>query len=58
MIKGEPKSSQGNGSYTSDTFKVLLKKLVQTPAEFTADDCATSFRHLCVQAATDAQVRA
>jgi anthranilate phosphoribosyltransferase len=42
--------------YTPDSFKVLLKKLVQTPNEFTPEDCALCFRHLCVQGASDAQV--
>lgn len=42
--------------YSPDTFKALLKKLVQTPAEFTPEDCAESFRHLCVQGASEAQV--
>lgn len=42
--------------YTPDSFKVLLKKLVQTPDEFTPEDCALCFRHLCVQGASDAQV--
>ncbi|WWC72603.1 anthranilate phosphoribosyltransferase [Kwoniella pini CBS 10737] len=44
--------------YTPDTFKVLLKKLVQTPDEFTPEDCAQCFRHLCVQGASDAQAGA
>ena len=56
MMKGEPKSSKGDGNHSPDTFKLLLKKLVQTPSEFTADDCASSFRHLCAHAATDGQV--
>lgn len=43
--------------YTPDTFKVLLKKLVQSPTDFTSEDCAECFRHLCVQGASDAQVR-
>ncbi len=44
--------------YSPDTFKVLLKKLVQTPAEFTPEDCATAFRHLVTESASEAQVRA
>ncbi|KAL7422838.1 anthranilate phosphoribosyltransferase [Cryptotrichosporon argae] len=44
--------------YTPDTFKILLKKLVQTPTEFTPDDCGQCFRHIVVQAATDAQAGA
>ncbi|WWC65206.1 anthranilate phosphoribosyltransferase [Kwoniella dejecticola CBS 10117] len=44
--------------YTPDTFKVLLKKLVQTPDDFTPEDCAQCFRHLCVQGASDAQAGA
>ncbi|WVQ95670.1 anthranilate phosphoribosyltransferase [Kwoniella sp. CBS 9459] len=47
-----------SSEYTPETFKVLLKKLVQTPLEFTPDDCAQCFRHLCVQGASDAQVGA
>ena len=45
--------------YTPDTFKVLLKKLTQAPDDFTADDVAQCFRHLCKVdgiGATEAQV--
>lgn len=48
--------SDTGAKYTSDTFKVLLKKLVQSPSDFTPDDCAECFRHLCVQGASEAQV--
>jgi hypothetical protein len=48
--------NQDPEAYNPDTFKVLLKKLVQSPTEFQPEDCALSFRHLCVQAASDAQV--
>ncbi len=51
------KESKGQADYTPESFKVLLKKLVQSPTEFTPDDCAFAFRHLCVQGASDAQVR-
>ncbi|RXK42002.1 anthranilate phosphoribosyltransferase [Tremella mesenterica] len=44
--------------YTPETFKVLLKKLVQTPDEFTPEDCAECFEHLCVEGAAEAQVGA
>ncbi|WWD20755.1 anthranilate phosphoribosyltransferase [Kwoniella shandongensis] len=44
--------------YTPDSFKVLLKKLVQSPDEFTPEDCALCFRHLCVQGASEAQAGA
>ncbi|OCF33646.1 anthranilate phosphoribosyltransferase [Kwoniella heveanensis CBS 569] len=47
-----------SSQYNPETFKVLLKKLVQTPLEFTPDDCAECFRHLCVQGASDAQAGA
>jgi anthranilate phosphoribosyltransferase len=47
---------QAPTDYTPDSFKVLLKKLVQTPNDFTPEDCALCFRHLCVQGASDAQV--
>ena len=53
---GDLTDSKDTGNYTNETFKVLLKKLVQTPTEFTPTDCATAFRHLCAQAASDAQV--
>lgn len=46
--------------YTPDTFKLLLKKLTQAPDDFTADDVAQCFRHLCRadgNGATEAQVR-
>lgn len=51
------KSTMSATEYTPDTFKVILKKLVQTPEEFTSEDCAECFRHLCVQGASEAQVR-
>jgi hypothetical protein len=44
--------------YSPDTFKILLKKLVQTPTDFTPEDCASAFRHLVTQAASEAQVSA
>jgi anthranilate phosphoribosyltransferase len=44
--------------YTHATFAPLLKKLVQSPTEFTPSDCAECFQHLCVQAASDAQAGA
>lgn len=50
------KSTMSATEYTPDTFKVILKKLVQSPEEFTAEDCAECFRHLCVQGASEAQV--
>lgn len=53
---GHQSGNKGSDSFTNDTFKVLLKKLVQTPTDFTPDDCAAAFRHLCAQAASDAQV--
>jgi hypothetical protein len=46
--------------YTPDTFKVLLKKLTQVPDDFTPEDVAQCFRHLCRsdgKGATEAQVR-
>ena len=46
-----------NSQYSPDTFKVLLKKLVQTPAEFKPEDCAECFRHLVTHTASEAQVR-
>lgn len=46
-----------NSQYSPDTFKVLLKKLVQTPTEFTPEDCAECFQHLVSQTASEAQVR-
>ncbi|RSH86929.1 anthranilate phosphoribosyltransferase [Saitozyma podzolica] len=49
---------QAPTDYTPDSFKVLLKKLVQTPNDFTPEDCALCFRHLCVQGASDAQAGA
>lgn len=44
-----------------DTFKVLLKKLVQHPDDFSPADVADCFRHLCqtpTAGASDAQVGA
>ena len=52
----KPNGPNDANDYSPDTFKILLKKLVQTPNEFTPDDCALAFRHLCVQGASDAQV--
>lgn len=51
--KGQDDSSK----YSPDTFKVLLKKLVQTPDEFGAEDVTAAFRHICAEAASEAQVR-
>ena len=53
-MAGAPKDSK---EYTPDSFKVLLKKLVQSPDEFTPEDCASAFRHLAVNGAAEAQVR-
>lgn len=50
----KPDASQ----YTPATFSLLLKKLVQSPADFTSEDCAQCFRHLCVNAAAEAQAGA
>ena len=54
--KGQEDESEEN--YTPETFKVLLKKLVQSPTEFTPEDCELCFRHLCVEGASNAQVGA
>jgi anthranilate phosphoribosyltransferase len=46
---------------TPNTFKVLLKKLVQHPDDFTPADVAACFRHFCqtpTPGASDAQVGA
>ena len=51
------KGNENQAEYTPSSFKVLLKKLVQTPTEFSPEDCALSFRHICQQGANDAQVR-
>lgn len=51
-------SKQAESKYTPTTFAPLLKKLVQSPTEFTPDDCAECFEHLCVQGASDAQAGA
>jgi len=53
---GNASGSKDTGNYSPDSFKVLLKKLVQSPTEFTPEDCANAFRHMCVQQASDAQV--
>jgi len=47
-----------DSKYTHSTFAPLLKKLVQSPSEFTPEDCSECFQHLCVQAASDAQAGA
>jgi anthranilate phosphoribosyltransferase len=47
-----------DSKYTHATFAPLLKKLVQSPSEFTPSDCSECFQHLCVQAASDAQAGA
>ena len=50
-------SLHANGAeYPPETFKMLLKKLVQEPTRFSPNDCASCFRHLCTQGASDAQV--
>ncbi|KAK4685513.1 anthranilate phosphoribosyltransferase, partial [Tremellales sp. Uapishka_1] len=38
-------------TYSPQTFKLLLKKLVQSPTDFTPQDCATCFEHLCAAGA-------
>jgi hypothetical protein len=53
-------STSTQTSYNSDTFKDHLKKLVQKPNDFTADDVEVCFRHFCQadgKGASDAQVR-
>jgi anthranilate phosphoribosyltransferase len=45
--------------FTPDTFKLLLKKLAQVPDDFTPEDVADCFRHLCRvdgKGASEAQV--
>ncbi|TXT05920.1 hypothetical protein VHUM_03681 [Vanrija humicola] len=44
--------------FTPDSFKVLLKKLVQTPGEFSPEDCGLAFEHMVVQGASEAQAGA
>lgn len=44
--------------FTPDTFKVLLKKLVQTPSDFSPEDCGLAFEHMVVQGASEAQAGA
>lgn len=56
-VQGKMAAEKEKSQYTPETFKVLLKKLVQTPNDFTPEDCAECFRHLCVQGASEAQVR-
>ena len=56
-VTGSSKDKPDQAEYTPETFKPLLKKLVQSPGDFTPEDCAVCFRHLCVQGANDAQVR-
>lgn len=51
-------SKRDETKYTTATFAPLLKKLVQSPTEFTPEDCAECFEHLCVQGASDAQAGA
>ena len=50
-----PNKENTNEQYTPDSFKVLLKKLVQTPGDFTPEDVALAFHHLAAQGASDAQ---
>lgn len=47
-----------SSTYTHSTFATLLKKLVQTPSEFTPSDCSECLRHLCANAASEAQAGA
>lgn len=44
--------------YSPETFKVLLKKLVQSPTEFTAADCGEAFEHLARDRAAPSQAGA
>lgn len=41
-----------------ETFKVILKKLVQSPMDFDADDCSAAFEHLVLNRAAPAQAGA
>lgn len=41
-----------------ETFKVLLKKFLQSPRDFTADDCGEAFEHLALNASAPAQAGA
>lgn len=45
--KSKP-SNNSNSHLTPDTFKQLLKKLVQTPDDFSADDVTQAFEHLVI----------
>jgi anthranilate phosphoribosyltransferase len=54
-------SAIANGAskdYSPETFKVLLKKLVQSPTDFTAEDCGQAFEHLARDRAAPAQAGA
>jgi anthranilate phosphoribosyltransferase len=51
-------AKEESSEFSPSTFATLLKKLVQTPTEFTPSDCAQCFRHLCVNAASEAQAGA
>lgn len=54
-------SSSSSRQYTPESFKPYLKKLVQHPTTYTADDVAACFHHFCQadgQGASDAQMGA
>lgn len=44
--------------YSPETFKVILKKLVQSPMDFTAEDCSAAFEHLVRDRAAPSQAGA
>lgn len=48
-------ASSSKYSRTPDTFKVLLKKLVQSPDDFTSEDVAECFEHLVISGQRDEQ---
>ncbi|BEI84413.1 hypothetical protein CcaverHIS002_0410170 [Cutaneotrichosporon cavernicola] len=54
-----PATANGSATdYSPETFKHLLKKLVQSPTEFTAEDCGQAFEHLARDRAAPSQAGA
>lgn len=47
-MSSKSKPSQSDSHRTPDTFKLLLKKLVQTPDDFSAKDVTEAFEHLVI----------
>ena len=56
VMPGIGENNRGRNDLSPDSFKEILKKLVQSPNDFDSNDCLAAFKHLCANAASEAQV--